>query len=143
MANVKNVCLVANVNTFALGGGEWSIEVRGHNGELLKEFAGLNGTREGEEATDLWKEYYKWCQRPAKGYSDSRALTALLGNQDRVLTALLKNNDVPKEDIILWWCHGIASGSVMHSLREMLKESEILRRTRLQKYLNRRCMRRH
>lgn len=47
-----------STSTHALGGGEWSIEVHGSQSGFIGEYVGLNGTRDGEEATDLWGEYY-------------------------------------------------------------------------------------
>lgn len=49
---------VAYTETFAVGGGDWSIEVYDREGCLLKEFVGSNGTR--DEADDLWGEYDDW-----------------------------------------------------------------------------------
>ena len=50
---------VAYTQTYAVGGGEWSIEVYDHDGGFIREFVGSNGTRE-EEADDLWREYSDW-----------------------------------------------------------------------------------
>lgn len=61
---LKNADLSARYETHAIGGGEWSIEVYGKDGEFLKEFVGFNGTR-GEEATDLWAEVSQWEQEVA------------------------------------------------------------------------------
>ena len=58
--------LVHSTDTFAIGGGEWSIEVYDFDGHCIKEFVGLNGTRDDEEATDLWAEYSEWCKEVAK-----------------------------------------------------------------------------
>lgn len=63
MITITNGDLVANTQTYALGDGMWSIEVTGSNGELLKEFVGLNGTRPDEEADDLWSEYGEWSKK--------------------------------------------------------------------------------
>ena len=41
--------------SFAVGGGEWSIEVSDLNGNFLFELVGSNGTRD-EEADNLWNE---------------------------------------------------------------------------------------
>jgi len=57
---MKNGDLVWETKTFAIGGGEWSIEVYDEEGSLLKEFVGSNGTR--EPADDLWAEYEEWCK---------------------------------------------------------------------------------
>lgn len=54
--------LVYETKTFAVGGGEWSIEVYDEEGLLLKEFVGSNGTR--EPADDLWAEYEAWANQP-------------------------------------------------------------------------------
>lgn len=51
---------INDVKTFALGGGEWSIEVYNLEGACVKEFCGLNGTQNGEEADDLWALYREW-----------------------------------------------------------------------------------
>jgi hypothetical protein len=50
---------IKETKTFALGDGLWSIEVFDHDGSVVKEFVGSNGTRD-EEADDLWALYQKW-----------------------------------------------------------------------------------
>lgn len=50
---------VFQTSTHAVGGGEWTIEVR-HDGQFVKEFCGSNGTRNGEEPDDLWSEFDEW-----------------------------------------------------------------------------------
>ena len=42
--------------SFAVGGGEWSIEVSDLNGNFLFELVGSNGTRNNEEPDNLWGE---------------------------------------------------------------------------------------
>lgn len=42
--------------SFAVGGGEWSVEVYNLDGGFLFELVGSNGTREGETADNLWNE---------------------------------------------------------------------------------------
>lgn len=59
---IMNGDLVGVTKTFAIGDGMWSIEVYDDEGNFMTEFVGLNGTREGEVATDLWAEYAQWCQ---------------------------------------------------------------------------------
>lgn len=46
--------------TYAVGGGDWSIEVYDYNNVLLNEFVGSNGTLNDEEPADLWGEYDAW-----------------------------------------------------------------------------------
>jgi len=80
---LKNADLSARYETHAIGGGEWSIEVYGPNGEFLKEFVGSNGTRPGEEATDLWVEVSEWEQevaRPAHSYKNYTAPDGATGS---------------------------------------------------------------
>lgn len=48
--------------THAIGGGEWSIEVYDDEGNYIREFVGSNGTRDDEEADDLWSEYNAWVE---------------------------------------------------------------------------------
>lgn len=57
---MKNGDLVWETKTFAIGGGEWSLEVYDEEGSLLKEFVGSNGTH--EPADDLWAAYEEWCK---------------------------------------------------------------------------------
>ena len=49
-------------STHAVGGGEWSIEVRDENGIYIREFVGSNGTRDDEEADDLWADFSSWVE---------------------------------------------------------------------------------
>lgn len=49
-------------STHAIGGGEWSIEVRYEDGNYVREFVGSNGTRDDEEADDLWSEFHSWIE---------------------------------------------------------------------------------
>ena len=51
---------VGNTKTLAIGGGEWALEVYNLNGDFIREFVGSNGTRDDEEADDLWGEYDDW-----------------------------------------------------------------------------------
>lgn len=65
----------ANYGTFAVGDGEWSIEARDADGNLLAEFVGLNGTN-GEEPTDLWAQVNEWAKQvatPAYSYKEFEA----------------------------------------------------------------------
>lgn len=74
VAAQTNGDLVATTETFAVGGGDWSIEVRDRQGYLLREFVGSNGTR--DEADDLWASYDKWAAkevRPAYSYMEWEA----------------------------------------------------------------------
>ncbi len=86
IAKVKamtNGDLVSDFKVFALGGGEWSIEAVDADGSLLKEFVGLNGTRNEEEATDLWAEAAEWSKqeaRPAYSYKEFKAPDGTLGS---------------------------------------------------------------
>lgn len=68
---------IASTQTFALGGGEWSIEVYDEDGVCIKEFVGNNGTRnawnpDGIE-DDLWAELDQWSNEVYRTY---RAVTA-------------------------------------------------------------------
>lgn len=60
---VYNEDLVKETTTFSLGGGMWSIEVLGYNGQCLKEFVGNNGADSLYEADDLWAKYDEWSKR--------------------------------------------------------------------------------
>lgn len=60
---VKNGELVVDTKTFAIGGGQWSIEVYDKFGYLLTEFIGRNGTWEEEPCDDLWADYAEWCEQ--------------------------------------------------------------------------------
>ena len=66
---MKNGNLVYETKTFAVGGGEQSIEVYDEEGSLLKEFVGSNGTR--EPADDLWAEYEAWCEEDVNQITSS------------------------------------------------------------------------
>ena len=62
--------MVDSYHTFAVGGGEWSIEL--HAGpsrwsECLAEFVGSNGQCFGEEPDDLWAEVEEWKVDPKGG----------------------------------------------------------------------------
>lgn len=59
---IMNGDLAETTRTVAIGDGMWSIEVFDIDGNLMTEFTGFNGTREGEPATDLWDQYDRWCQ---------------------------------------------------------------------------------
>ena len=52
---LKKVGGEITTKSFAVGGGEWTIEVYDLDGEFLFELLGSNGTRD-EEADDLWGE---------------------------------------------------------------------------------------
>lgn len=72
VAAVKAVDLVVNYQTYSLGGGEWSIEAKtSHDqsvwGPSIMEWVGSNGTRDGEEPTDLWAEVREWEKDPQGG----------------------------------------------------------------------------
>lgn len=77
-----NYDLVAETKTFALGGGEWSIEVYDYQGHLLEEFVGLNGTRDDEEATDLWSEYDEWAAQVHEPEHEATRWTAPDGTEE-------------------------------------------------------------
>lgn len=64
--------MVKHTSTHALGDGQWSIEL--HTGyddwsPCIAEFVGNNGTRNGEEADDLWAEVSEWENDPKRGGS--------------------------------------------------------------------------
>ena len=64
--------MVKHTSTHALGDGQWSIEL--HTGyddwsPCIAEFVGSNGTRNGEEADDLWAEVSEWENDPKRGGS--------------------------------------------------------------------------
>lgn len=54
----------AEDKTFALGGGEWSIEIYNSKGQMVKEFVGNNGcpnwANPDGHFDDLWEEVYAW-----------------------------------------------------------------------------------
>ena len=52
---LKKVGGEITTRSFAVGGGEWSIEVYSLDGDYLFELVGSNGTRD-EEADNLWNE---------------------------------------------------------------------------------------
>lgn len=65
---VFNGDLVRGTQTYSLGGGEWSLcAYSTYNPTIwdtpIKEFIGSNGTQPDEEATDLWAEFDKWCEK--------------------------------------------------------------------------------
>lgn len=71
VAAVKAIDLVVSYQTYALGGGEWSIEAKtSHDqsvwGPSIMEWVGSNGTRDGE-STDLWAEVREWEKDPQGG----------------------------------------------------------------------------
>lgn len=72
VAAVKAVDLVVSYQTYAVGGGDWSIEAKTTPdqsvwGPSIKEWVGSNGTRDGEEPTDLWAEVEAWEKDPKGG----------------------------------------------------------------------------
>jgi len=72
VAAVKAVDLVVSYQTYSLGGGDWSIEAKTSNdqsawGPSIMEWVGSNGTRNGEEPTDLWAEVEEWEKDPQGG----------------------------------------------------------------------------
>ena len=60
---VKNGELVVDTKTFAIGGGQWSLEVYKSDGALMTEFVGRNGTYEDEPVDDLWAVFNEWCEQ--------------------------------------------------------------------------------
>lgn len=63
--------ILGECSTHSVGDGQWTIEARHKNGELLKEFIGENGTEtyigdddclHNVEADDLWSELDKWAE---------------------------------------------------------------------------------
>ena len=69
--------LPARVETHSVGDGEWSLEVYDSNDNFIREFVGSNGTRYGEEASDLWEEYHEWCNTDPKILSTEAKIKAL------------------------------------------------------------------
>ncbi len=72
VAAVRAIDLVVSYQTYALGGGEWSIEAKTTHdqsvwGPSIKEWVGSNGTRGGGEPTDLWAEVNEWEKDPQGG----------------------------------------------------------------------------
>lgn len=88
----KNWQNATEYKTFALGGGDWSIEVYSDD-ELLAEFVGSNGTREGEEGDDLWAEVEEWKERvarPAYSYKEYEAPDGKRGSYNYFVHEALK-----------------------------------------------------
>lgn len=64
--------LVELTTVHSLGDGEWSIELHTGSDEwspVIAEFVGNNGTREGDQTDDLWKEVDNWRVDPLRGGS--------------------------------------------------------------------------
>lgn len=84
MPALRNGDSVAKYETHAVGGGEWSVEALDCYGGFIHEWVGLNGSRPGEEATDLWAEVKEWeaeiC-RPAYEYQEWLAPDGTAGSR--------------------------------------------------------------
>lgn len=68
IVTVLNGDIVYETRTVGLGGGEWAIEAYDAQGFFLHEFVGLNGTRGGEEPSDLWAEFAEWASKVSHRY---------------------------------------------------------------------------
>jgi len=53
---LKKVGGEITTKSFAVGGGEWTVEVYNLDGEFLFELVGSNGTRNEETPDNLWGE---------------------------------------------------------------------------------------
>lgn len=76
---VLNKDLVDNRQAYSIGDGQWSLEATDEDGNVLVEFWGLNGTRPGEEAEDLWALLEEWGEQTAYKYKQFRAPDGDLG----------------------------------------------------------------
>ena len=69
---VRQIDLVTNFQTYAIGDGLWSIEAKTTNdmsewGPSCMEWTGSNGTRYDEESDDLWAQVEEWQNDPEGG----------------------------------------------------------------------------